>query len=559
MIGEVESENKNNKNNGNKKNNESKSYLLKVNIQSRLFEDIKGGILDLITSDDDNNDKNKNPKSIISFAILHAINNANDKGSNNYNLIFEEVIKSGAFGQDNKCDLETLKFVFDQMLFREDNQNDKNRLSIPFNKNGQELFDAALGCLNDNSVKHSEIFDFLQDYFIPNGLGVAQQEPGLISKIFSRLKNLFKKIIVGDALPNNNDGYLKPENFKPKKRKGQDSNKNQSLDDNVTEKEFKLSKVNVINIMQKSNNRFLFYSNGREEDEDKQRTDATNKFLTPYKNETKYPKGLASETIVKYINKFKFQNLESFEDFMKKYWTYDKLFCYTDLAIICANENFESSVDPILIKFCVIRLMLMNKIKNGGYGHNKDLLGYLARELKNIKNDEDNVNISVDKMQMDCLEFCGFKKDDENEENQEKIKKIERKIELLFGFQKRYKDWTWGLLVSLLVDIILFIILVNSSTFSASLLVVALILISIPVFCIKNLFDIKKFNDEYNELQKLGEDFNPKEKGLYTPDLSSPPQNLVVDQYDIDNNKPNVEPANPNIIDISSREISSQN
>ena len=242
---------------------------------------------------------------------------------------------------------------------------------------------------------------------------------------------------------------------------------------------------------------------------------------------------------------------------MKKYWTYDKLFCYTDLTIICANENFESSVDPILIKFCVIRLMLMNKIKNGGYGHNKDLLGYLARELKNIINDEDNVNISVDKMQMDCLEFCGFKKDDENEENQEKIKEIERKIELLFGFQKRYKDWTWGLLVSLLVDIILFIILVNSSTFSASLLVVALILISIPVFCIKNLFDRKKFNDEYDELQKLGEDFNPKEKGLYTLDPDLPTEYLVENQCN--NYQPNMGQANSNIIDISSREISSQN
>ena len=83
MIGEVESENKNNKNNENKKNKERKSNLPKVNLQAKLFEDIKDGILDLITYDDDNNDKNKNPKIIISFAILHAINNADDKDSNN--------------------------------------------------------------------------------------------------------------------------------------------------------------------------------------------------------------------------------------------------------------------------------------------------------------------------------------------------------------------------------------------------------------------------------------------------------------------------------------------
>ena len=291
------------------------------------------------------------------------------------------------------------------MLFRGDGQDDTNRLSIPFNENGQELFDRALVCLNDNSVEHSEIFDFLQDYFIPNRPGVAQQEPGLISKIFSRLKKLLKKIKVGDVLQNNNDNYLKPENFKPKKRKSQDSNKNQSLDDNVTEKEFKLSKDNIINIMQKSNNRFLFYSNK----EDNNASQATKKFLEPYKN------ALSSETIVKYISKFKFQNLDSFEDFMKKYWTYDQLFCDTDLTIICANENFESSVDQRSIKFCVIRLMLMNKLKNNGYenGDKNAVLAHLAKILKEIR------DISVDEMQRDCLDFCGLKKDDENEENGE--------------------------------------------------------------------------------------------------------------------------------------------
>ena len=313
----------------------------------------------------------------------------------------------------------------------------------------------------------------------------------------------------------------------------------------MTEKEFKLSKVNVINIMQKSNNRFLFYSNGREKDEDKQHTDATNKFLEPYKTETKYTKGLDSKTIVKYISKFKFQNLESFKDFMKKYWTYDQLFCDTDLTIICDNENFESSGDQRFIKFCVIRLMLMNKLKNNEYenGDKKAVLAHLAKILKEIR------DISVDKMQRDCLGFCGLKKDDENEENQEKIKKIERKIELLFGFQKRYKDWTWGLLVSLSVNMILFIILVNSSTFSASLLVVALILISIPVFCIKNLFDRKKFNDEYDELQKLGEGFNPKEKGLYTLDPDLPTEYLVENQCN--NYQPNMEQSNAGIINTN--------
>ena len=111
------------------------------------------------------------------------------------------------------------------------------------------------------------------------------------------------------------------------------------------------------------------------------------------------------------------------------------------------------------------------------------------------------------------------------------------------------------MLVSLSVNMILFIILVNSSTFSASLLVVALILISIPVFCIKNLFDRKKFNDEYDELQKLGKNFKPQDKGLYTLNPDLPPQNLVVNQYDIDNNKPNMGQANPNIIDANLSQI----
>ena len=552
MIGEVKGENKNNENN---ENNESKSHLPKVNLQAKLFEDIKDGILDLITYDDDNNDKNKNPKIIISFAILHAINNADDKGSHNYNLIFKEVIKSGAFGQDNKCDLEMLKFVFDQMLGREDNQNDQNRLSISFNDDGQKLFDTALGCLKDNGTKHSEIFDFLQDYFIPNGQKAGARAEGWLKRFFSRLQNLFRKKKDDSQLQNNNDDYLKPENFKPKKRESQDSKGNPAQDNNVTEKEFKLRKKHVEQIMAKSKNRFLFYSSDSQANN--AASQATGEFLAPYKD------ALSSEMIVKYISKFKFQDLPSFEDFMKEYWMYDKLFCEADLDKIYDKGNFEAEVKQESINFCVTKLMLMNKLKNGNYDteENKPLLAYLAKTLKEIKNQNTaDVDVSVNHMQSYCLEFCNFKKDDTNNEDQEKIDKINREIELLFGFKKQCKNWGHGLLIALSVAVILSIILY--SNFNAYLLIAALIFIFISGLCIKNLFDIKKFNNEQQELENLGETFNPQEHDLYI--YKSLPSNdyptfeeidIMQPKHEMSNYQPDMIQSNENIINTNSVEI----
>ena len=507
------------------------------NVELKLFKDIKEGILDLITSADEDQAPKRNQNIMISFAILHAMNsvkeNANSKNNNNYDYssIFTEVINSGALEQYNKCDLETLKFVFDQMLGRGDGQGDQNKLSVPFNDNGQKLFDTALGCLNDDSVNHGEIFDFLRDYFMPNIQNVRLPEKNLIQRIFSRIKNLFKKIKENNTTSNNNHDYLMPEHFNPKTKEVQNQNNNHSQDNNVSKPEFKLSKDNIKNIMEKSKNHFLFYSSDSQANN--AASQATGEFLAPYKD------ALSSEMIVKYISKFKFQDLPSFEDFMKEYWMYD-------LSKICAADNFESSVEQDSMKFCVTKLMLMNKINKGKY-HNEDdkrLLAYLAKTLKEIKNQNKvNENVSVEAMQRYCLEFCDLNKNNTNDEDQEEIDKINREIALLFGSKKRYKNWGYGLLIALLATIILSIVL--SSDFNAYLLIATLILIFISIFCIKNLWDRKKFNDERQELETLGEDFSQPEYDRYMDESF---RNNYPDEEEINAKRPSMEQSNQNII-----------
>ena len=108
-----------------KKMIESNSDLPKI--QLKLFEDIKEGILDLIISENKNEDQkyqDKNQKIMISFAILHAMNSKQNDNNDRFDYIkiFKEVKESEIlWSQDSpeKCDLKTLKFVFDQMLGRE--------------------------------------------------------------------------------------------------------------------------------------------------------------------------------------------------------------------------------------------------------------------------------------------------------------------------------------------------------------------------------------------------------------------------------------------------------
>ena len=246
---------------------------------------------------------------------------------------------------------------------------------------------------------------------------------------------------------------------------------------------------------------------------------------------------------MKYIDKFYFVSFEAFEDFIKKYWSYDQLFCRTDIAKICRACNLN---DATKIEFHITKLFFMDKLKNGKYIREKEimLLVYLANKMKSLGECIDTENTSASQLKNDTLKHCKLDENDEDDKKQKQKEDIENLVELLFGLKKRYEKHVKGFLISLLIAVIFLILICDS--FNPYLLIMFLIALAASCCFGRSLYEKRKFNQEQRCLQDLGNQLDDKD--LYTMDMNLPDQYQVEgysqnNNNDPINNQPNVIPA----------------
>ena len=106
----------------------------------------------------------------------------------------------------------------------------------------------------------------------------------------------------------------------------------------------------------------------------------------------------------------------------------------------------------------------------------------------------------------------------------------------MFGQQKRYKNWGYGLLFVSLVAVVCLIILCSS--FNPYLLILFIISGIFSCFCIRELYQRKKFNDEIDAVEKIKNALDETK----------------IDQFYIDKSVENVVPINSFNLDFPSQE-----
>ena len=208
----------------------------------------------------------------------------------------------------------------------------------------------------------------------------------------------------------------------------------------------------------------------------------------------------------------------------------------------------------------------MNKIKNGKYEDNeeKKLLAYLAKQIKEVDKLSLSENVTASEIKREALEYCNLNKDDENDDKQKQMERIENLIELLFAPEKKYVRCVYGFFGCLLLQIILLIIMATNP--NSYLLIFFFIAFTFAVFFVKQFLDRRRFNSEKRRFNSLID--NCDYKDLYTKKLENVDYPYL-DQINNNQNRlgansnndyqPKMEQVNPNILDDSLRVISSQN